>query len=428
MKRDKELMREILARYRDGDLEDTIQGHEDASVRYHKGLLIEAGLAKGLIAKDYTRPTDVPVSVVLTGVTESGHDFLEALETPTSQAKDVAAKAETGEGDSGTIWDSEDFSRYFSSLMQEYAEQNGKEAQELLQKGIAALVQSPGSGPLLARLAREYAEKGLCEPPLETVDIFERAFRSLGVTPTEIDFDRLQRRIEDQIRGSKAHVTRQIDALYRRHANMDVPTRLVEQVEASGLREMHRRIERRKLELHHGARQTEASLGATLIAAFDEVNRRARTSLDFALFHTASYQATQDVARSVRTRDELIVSLQALAVLLDQINVKVPQALKSLDRVPDGGINRVETLLVCRKIAVPAGTFDLLRDVRRLANDYPRHPGSREVEAAVERLGIVLPFADPAGAWSKVLGHTIDALSRLASALGAHTDESGRTR
>lgn len=82
MKRDEELMREILTRYRDGDAGDTIPGYADASIRHHKGLLIETGLATGSIKKDYTRPVAIPLSVVLTGVTTKGHDFLEARHAP----------------------------------------------------------------------------------------------------------------------------------------------------------------------------------------------------------------------------------------------------------------------------------------------------------------------------------------------------------
>ena len=79
MRRDMELIRLILLKCQDGTPNVEIEGWDDAAVRYHRKVVIDAGLAEGIVKLDYTTPTDVPVSVMLNSLTWRGHDFLEPI-------------------------------------------------------------------------------------------------------------------------------------------------------------------------------------------------------------------------------------------------------------------------------------------------------------------------------------------------------------
>ena len=319
-------------------------------------------------------------------------------------------------------WDDPDLQRYFGNLMDEYREKNALDTQQELRRGQAQLAKGSVSGINVMRVALAYASKGVYEPALETIDRFERACQALSMTPSGVDLDQLQAQIEQQVQTWQSHIDREVARLYQHHVGMPMPGHLAEQVAGNAIREVRRRIERRKLELRHVGVKAGPDPGRNLIMELDGVNRYARTRLGFSLFQTSVYQATLDVIRPVDSRDEFAVKVQALALLLDQINGDVTRVLEEAGRqVPDGSINRVEALLDHRGIPVTVGTINVLRDVRRLGNDYPRHVGNREVAAAATRLGLVLPVEDPVTAWSIILRHTIESLRLLGSSLGAST-------
>lgn len=76
MKRDMELIRKVLLAVQDLQLDSPIDSYSADEVKYHKALAIEAGLIKGSVLKGVT---EIPVAVMVTSLTWTGHDLIDAI-------------------------------------------------------------------------------------------------------------------------------------------------------------------------------------------------------------------------------------------------------------------------------------------------------------------------------------------------------------
>lgn len=97
MKRDMELIRQIMLNVEGGDLRGGVEGYDHSAVNYHKVLLIEADLLKGKTHYSVsTEPRDIPDGVIIKKITWQGHDFIEAIRTDTKWNKIKAFLSEAG--------------------------------------------------------------------------------------------------------------------------------------------------------------------------------------------------------------------------------------------------------------------------------------------------------------------------------------------
>ena len=79
MKRDMELVREILLSLEESPRNTTIEGYSKEEVNYHVALLIEAGLIDGFVSKNVLSGSVAPSSVVVNRLTWNGHEFAENI-------------------------------------------------------------------------------------------------------------------------------------------------------------------------------------------------------------------------------------------------------------------------------------------------------------------------------------------------------------
>ena len=96
MKRDMELVRKILFALESSQQNAAFEGYDDDTVKYHKALVIEAGLADGSSLKSGTGNREVPAAVMLTRLTWSGHEFLDTVRSDTVWAKTKQTFASKG--------------------------------------------------------------------------------------------------------------------------------------------------------------------------------------------------------------------------------------------------------------------------------------------------------------------------------------------
>lgn len=87
MKRDMDIVRKVLLTVEDGNGGASFDGYADDSIKYHKALVIEAGLAEGSILKGDTGNHEIPVEVVLRKLTWAGHDFVDAIASESNWTK-----------------------------------------------------------------------------------------------------------------------------------------------------------------------------------------------------------------------------------------------------------------------------------------------------------------------------------------------------
>ncbi|PPT33861.1 hypothetical protein XarjCFBP7653_21095 [Xanthomonas arboricola] len=87
MKRDMELVRQILLAVESGQAKSAFDGYDDDSIKYHKALVIEAGLAEGSVLKSGTGNREIPANVVLKKLTWAGHDFIDAISSESNWKK-----------------------------------------------------------------------------------------------------------------------------------------------------------------------------------------------------------------------------------------------------------------------------------------------------------------------------------------------------
>ncbi|MCE5232469.1 MAG: DUF2513 domain-containing protein [Mizugakiibacter sp.] len=96
MKRDMELVRKILLALESGQANLPIDGYDDDIIRYHKALVIEAGLADGSTLKTGVGSREVPADVMLTKLTWAGHEFLDTVRSDSVWAKTKQTFASKG--------------------------------------------------------------------------------------------------------------------------------------------------------------------------------------------------------------------------------------------------------------------------------------------------------------------------------------------
>lgn len=87
MKRDMELVRRVLLDLEDSKSTTHIDGYTEDQVKYHQGMVVDEGLAKGTVMRTQSEMTEIPRAVVLFDLTWAGHDFLEAIREDTQWNK-----------------------------------------------------------------------------------------------------------------------------------------------------------------------------------------------------------------------------------------------------------------------------------------------------------------------------------------------------
>lgn len=87
MKRDMDIVRKVLIAVESDNANAAIDGYADDAIKYHKALVIEAGLAEGSILKGNIGNHGIPVEVVLRKLTWAGHDFVDAISPESNWVK-----------------------------------------------------------------------------------------------------------------------------------------------------------------------------------------------------------------------------------------------------------------------------------------------------------------------------------------------------
>lgn len=96
MKRDMELVRKVLIAVENGQTNAPIDGYDEDTIKYHKALVIEAGLAEGSTLKSGTGNREIPAAVMLIKLTWAGHDFVDAIASESNWTKVKAFLLEAG--------------------------------------------------------------------------------------------------------------------------------------------------------------------------------------------------------------------------------------------------------------------------------------------------------------------------------------------
>ncbi len=79
MKRDMEIIRSILLAIEENIDSSIIDGATEQQVKYHKGLLVEAGLVDGKIISYMSNATEIPDAVHINKLTWNGHEFIDLI-------------------------------------------------------------------------------------------------------------------------------------------------------------------------------------------------------------------------------------------------------------------------------------------------------------------------------------------------------------
>jgi len=93
MKRDFDLIRALLLEV-ERDSGADLSGFTEDQVKYHKALLVEAGLAEGVVKSSSRSHTEIPDAVFIRKLTWDGHEFLDQARQVTvwKRAKEHLAK------------------------------------------------------------------------------------------------------------------------------------------------------------------------------------------------------------------------------------------------------------------------------------------------------------------------------------------------
>ena len=93
MKRDYDLIRQLLLEVA-GDSDVDLSGFTEDQVKYHRELLIEAGLAEGTIKRSSRSYTEIPDLALINKLTWEGHEFLDQARKATvwNRAKEHLGK------------------------------------------------------------------------------------------------------------------------------------------------------------------------------------------------------------------------------------------------------------------------------------------------------------------------------------------------
>lgn len=79
MKRNMDLIREIVLKVQEDQYSETMEGYSADQIRYHSKLAIEAGLIEGKVLTDAPVSSQIPAAVIVRCLTWSGHDFADAI-------------------------------------------------------------------------------------------------------------------------------------------------------------------------------------------------------------------------------------------------------------------------------------------------------------------------------------------------------------
>jgi hypothetical protein len=253
---------------------------------------------------------------------------------------------------------------------------------------------------------------------------FDRACNELHLEPEESDFDRLFEFLDANLRARAASVTNSI----KRHDDRRGGTALrseqtVRQLEGGARSEIMRFIERGKLRARHRVRQAIPDLREQVGDAISEINTRGRQQFRFSVFQITEPRCLLDLGRAPTTQSELVQAIQALGVLLTQMDHDdLRGALQKAGiNKTEGSINKLEQLFQIQCGSAPSAAFEVLRDLARLRNGYPAHPMLPEVVEAARRVGISLVDPEPASAWNTVLSRLLEALRDISSFLKTAT-------
>lgn len=96
MRRNMDLVRKVLLAVEAGKQHDHVDGFSEDEVKYHKKLVIDAGLADGKSLRDSTGATEIPLAVQIQSLTWAGHDFVDAIGDESRWGKVKAFLTEAG--------------------------------------------------------------------------------------------------------------------------------------------------------------------------------------------------------------------------------------------------------------------------------------------------------------------------------------------
>ncbi len=83
MKRQMELIREIMLAVEEGQDYLSIDGYSEEAIKYHAELLIDADLLQGYVSQDMSNTTEIPDEVDIQKITWEGHNFIDAVRKET---------------------------------------------------------------------------------------------------------------------------------------------------------------------------------------------------------------------------------------------------------------------------------------------------------------------------------------------------------
>lgn len=97
MDRDLDLVRLLLLEV-EGSVDINLDGYGNDQIMYHRGYIIDAGLARGVVHRTSRTDSSIPDMVHISQLTQDGHDFAEASNSDSIWAKAKEAMLEKGLG------------------------------------------------------------------------------------------------------------------------------------------------------------------------------------------------------------------------------------------------------------------------------------------------------------------------------------------
>jgi hypothetical protein len=252
-----------------------------------------------------------------------------------------------------------------------------------------------------------------------SIDAFEHTCKALNLEPTEADYDQLLEDITATVNNRTQAASRYLQQeLSQVISGSGFLSSIPDQIASQTIRDCSRRVERLKLEAKNRTRVSTADIPAQIAVAMSEVNSQARCHLGHSIFQVSEPRAFVDIGQAPSTPEELSHRLQALGILIDQMDQETFVSLLTniCDEVPEGGINRLEAVMRAKGFRIPSAAIARLRDLRRLRNLYPSHPNDKQALDAARRLNID-PKSKPEIVWEQSLRACLSALTELSQAL-----------
>jgi len=307
-----------------------------------------------------------------------------------------------------------ELAKYYQILLGRMHEKLAIEGQVELQKLQASGARSglSRSGVHLARLLGTHCEYRIRRPMLGLLACLEEACTALGVEPTEADLDSILKDAESSFdhRVQNGHSFVHDTILRAGMAPGDWATPVTTAARMA-LADLKRDVELKNLQLRSNARRQLPHMRDQLLEQMSAVNIQSKRVLGYPLFVTTEHQALADVGRTPESPEELSACIQALGILLSQVNHhEIDKSLTALGlEVPEGALNKVQAVLGGANISAEP-VLKRLRDVARLRNLYPAHPSNPDAIAASQRIGITVEAA-PLDAWRRILTVTKSSLA-----------------